>query len=74
MNRTNYFFCENFAKNLRHYMSETEMSAAKLARIMDLNRKTVYRWMNGITEPSIGQCRIVAGVLGVKMSDLTGEE
>ena len=74
MNTTNYFYCEHFAYNLRYYMKEEDISAAKLARIMGINKKTVYRWMDGSQEPRIGQCRIIAGILGIKMSELTGED
>ena len=74
MNTTNYFYCEHFSKNLIYYMKEANISASKLARLMDLNRKTVYKWMDGTQEPRIGQCKIIAGILGIKMSDLTGEE
>lgn len=74
MNRTKYWYCKHFSKNLAELMRNKKISVLQLAGKMSCSKNTIYNWLNGVNEPTIGEARILAGVLGVTLVELIGEE
>ena len=74
MNKKKYWYCKHFSKNLADLMKMKGLTVLKLAAKMGISKNTIYNWLYGISEPSIGEARILAGVLGVTMAELIGEE
>ena len=74
MNKKKYWYCKDFTKNLADLMRTNDLTVLKLAAKMGISKNTVYNWLNGVNEPSIGEARILAGILGVSFVELIGEE
>lgn len=58
-----------FSKNLRYYRLKNNMSKAELASKCDLTATAISNYENGKRQPKIEQLKILAAVLGVKVSD-----
>lgn len=58
-----------FSKNLRYYRLKNKMSKSELASKCNLTATAISNYENGKRQPSIDQLKLLAKVLGVKVSD-----
>ena len=72
MNRTYYHYCPGFIEAFRAKLNETGISVVRVAKLLDIDRKTIYRWLSGASEPRIGEIRILADILNCSVLDLIG--
>jgi len=59
-----------FSDNLRYYLRERKMTQMALARRVNRQHCTVFRWLTGETVPRLPVIAVVADVLGVTVGEL----
>lgn len=65
---------KKFSNNLKKYMYDQDISGAKMARDLGINKSSVSQWMNGINFPSPDTLTKVATYLGVTIDELYGND
>ena len=63
-----------FANNLRRLMISQNVTGAKMARDLDLNKASISQWMNGKNFPSPDTLKRIATYLNVSINELYGED
>lgn len=61
---------KTMAKNINRYLYEKDMTAADLARALDLSYTTVREWAAGRSYPRIDKIEMMANFFGISKSDL----
>lgn len=56
--------------NLKELRKGLKLTQSELAAKMDVTRRSIIRWENGQTKPSMKKVERLAEVLGCKVSDL----
>ena len=68
----NPYFNSPFAHALRrHLTAHPEQSASDLARLLRVDRRTVYNWRDGKCMPRLDQAVRVADALGIDVHSIT---
>ncbi len=62
-----------FAKNLKHYMGQTNRTQTDLCKYMKVSSATVSDWCNGRKMPRADKIQAIAKWLGVNIGDLMQE-
>jgi len=62
----------NFSKNLKFYREKLGLSQEKMAKLLGISSKTLYRYEKGEATPKVGTVRKIADILGVDFYELTG--
>ena len=65
---------EVFAKNLKRYMEEKDISQRKLAEIVGVSAPTVNEWLKTKKYPRIDKIEIMSNYFGCLKSDLIEEK
>ena len=60
--------------NIKKYRTLRGLSQLELANLMNVSQKTISSWEIGRTEPNMGMVERLALLLGVRESDLLGED
>ena len=60
--------------NIKKYRTLRGLSQLELANLMNVSQKTISSWEIGRTEPNMGMVERLALLLGVRKSDLLGED
>lgn len=61
---------KTMAKNINRYLYEKDMTAADLARALNLSYTTVREWAAGRSYPRIDKIEMMANFFGISKSDL----
>ena len=59
-----------FARNIKYYLSERDMTQTQLAKILDYPEMTVSNWVNAKYYPRIDKIQEMADFLSINKSDL----
>jgi len=57
-----------FAKNLRDFMKDEEMSSASIGRKTKINQKTIWTLTQGTVKPTLNNCVAICEVLGLDLN------
>ena len=66
--------CEMFHDNLLQLRKLKNMTQEDIAEKVGVSRQAVAKWESGETTPDLEKARLLAGVLGVSLDDLTNYE
>lgn len=64
---------ETMARNIKHYMDITGVSAADMCKVLGVPQSTFSYWLNAKTYPRIDKIEKMANYFGIKKSDLVEE-
>lgn len=62
-----------FARNLRRYLDENQMTQIELAKKLNVGTTSVYNWCGGIKIPRMDKIDKMCEIFGCKRSDLITE-
>lgn len=64
----------NLAATFKDRAAERGVTQPQLARVLGLNRQSVYRKLNGLSPITVGEAWLIATHLGLNLSKLLREE
>lgn len=63
-------FNQIFAKNLKRYMDEYELTQVELAKRLNVTTATLYNWLNAIKTPRMSKVDAMCEIFHCKRTDL----
>ncbi len=60
-----------FSNTLRHILQQNHLETAAIAKALDVTENTIYRWLNGRSEPRQGNLRTLLEALPEHRNELT---
>ena len=70
MNTYETTFNSIFARNLRRYLDDNQMTQVELAKKLNVGTTSVYNWCSGIKIPRMDKVDKMCEIFGCKRSDL----
>lgn len=71
-NKTSYLKCYKFPETLRRKIVESGLSVREVAHGLGMSKNTVHCWLNGVTEPRLGEAVVLADILNCSLLELVG--
>ena len=75
MSKEEFKLCEEefnkiFAKNLRYYLTQNNMTQLELSQKLGVGTTSVYNWCNAIKTPRMDKVDKMCSIFGIRRSDL----
>ena len=54
----------------KELLKQKDITGAQLSRKLNKTRQAVSKWVNGVSEPSLSEVKLISEILGVSVDDI----